>query len=74
MTPNVGSTDKKIRTFVVAPILVVLGLLLGPGGWLAIVCYVLAAVMVLTSAISFCPLYAPFGLSTCTSEPAKAAR
>jgi len=33
-------------------------------GVLAIVLGVLAAVFVLTSVISFCPLYAPFGIST----------
>jgi hypothetical protein len=61
---NMGSADRKIRTFVVAPVLVIVGLLVGPAGWLALVLYALAAVMLATSAVSTCPLYMPFGLST----------
>jgi hypothetical protein len=59
-----GSVDRKLRAYVVAPVLVVTGLLLGPAGWLAIVLYVLAGVMLATSAVSFCPLYALLGLRT----------
>ncbi len=65
MKINLGSLDRKLRAFVVAPVLVVAGLLAGPGGWLAIVLYVLACVMLATSAFSFCPLYAVFGFRTC---------
>ncbi len=52
------------------PVLVVAGLLAGPAGWLAIVLYVLAGVMLATSAVSFCPLYALFGLRTRPEEKA----
>jgi Inner membrane protein YgaP-like, transmembrane domain len=62
---NVGSADRKLRAFVVAPVLIVAGLLVGPAGWLAIVLYILAVVMLATSAVSFCPLYALLGLRTC---------
>jgi len=61
---NLGSADRRLRTFVVAPVLVVAGLLVGPAGWLAIVLYALACVMLATSAVSFCPLYALLGLRT----------
>ena len=61
---NIGSADRKLRAFVVAPVLIVVGLLAGPAGWLAIVLYALAGVMLATSSISFCPLYALLGLST----------
>ena len=64
MKINIGSADRKLRAFVMAPVLVVVGLLVGPGGWLAIVLYALAAVMLATSAVSFCPLYALFGVRT----------
>jgi hypothetical protein len=67
---NIGSADRRLRAFVVAPVLVVAGILAGPGGWLAIVLYVLAAVMLVTSAVSFCPLYVLFGLSTRSAEKA----
>jgi hypothetical protein len=33
---------------------------------------VLAGVMLLTSAVGFCPLYAPLGLSTCPRRTAGA--
>ena len=65
MKINIGSADRKLRAFVVAPVLVVAGLLVGPAGWLAIVLYyALACVMLATSAVSFCPLYALLGLRT----------
>lgn len=37
-------------------------------GWLGVVLLILAVVFVLTSFISFCPLYAPFGISTCKTK------
>jgi hypothetical protein len=36
---NMGSADRKLRAFLVAPVLVVGGVLVGPTGWLAIVLY-----------------------------------
>jgi Protein of unknown function (DUF2892) len=69
---NIGSADRKLRAFVVAPVLVVAGLLVGPAGWLAIVLYALAVVMAATSAISFCPLYALLGLRTLPQQNATA--
>ncbi|MHB1474358.1 MAG: YgaP family membrane protein [Dermatophilaceae bacterium] len=62
---NMGSADRKLRAFVVAPVLVVAGVLFGPAGWLAIVLYILAGVMLATSAAGSCPLYTLFGLRTC---------
>jgi len=67
---NIGSADRKLRAFVVAPVLIVAGLLVGPSGWLAIVLYALVAVMLATSAVSFCPLYALFGVRTRSEEKA----
>lgn len=65
MNQNMGSVDRKLRAFVGAPLLVVAGVLVGPGGWLAVVLYVFAAVMLVTASVGFCPLYAPVGLRTC---------
>lgn len=65
MKKNMGIADRRIRPFVVAPALVVAGLLLGPAGWLAVVAYALAGVMVATAVVGTCPLYSLFGLSTC---------
>ena len=62
---NMGSADRRLRAFVVAPVLVVGGVLAGPAGWLAFMLYVLAAVMLATAAAGSCPPYALFGLRTC---------
>ena len=65
MNKNLSSTDSKLRAFVVAPVLIVAGLLAGPAGWLAIVLYALAGIMLATSVVGTCPLYTLFGLRTC---------
>lgn len=65
MKLNLGSADRKLRAFVVAPVLVIAGVLVGPAGLLAIVFYALAGVMVATAAAGSCPLYMLFGLKTC---------
>jgi len=70
MKINIGPADRKLRAFVVAPVLIVASLLVGPAGWLAIVLYVLAGVMLAPSAVSFCPLYALLGLRTVPEQTA----
>ena len=63
MKKNMGTTDRVIRTVVA----VVIALLYFTGtisGTLAVVLSIVAIAFLLTSAISFCPLYAPFGIST----------
>jgi hypothetical protein len=71
MKRNLGTLDRTLRTFVLAPVLIVVGIVVGPATVLAWVLYALAAVMVATSAVSFCPLYALFGASTCPRESAR---
>jgi len=58
-----GTIDRVVRVVVAV---VVAGLILSGvvSGGVAIILGVLAAVFVLTSAISVCPLYLPFGIST----------
>ncbi len=63
MKKNMGSADKIIR-IIVATIIAVLYFTDTINGILAIVLLVLAGVFVITSFVSFCPLYLPFGLST----------
>jgi len=70
MKKNMGSADRIIRFFVAA-IVAVLYFTDVISGTLGIVLLVLAAVFLLTSLISFCPLYAPFGLSTCPLKEKK---
>lgn len=64
MKKNMGITDRVIRV-IIALIIVLLYFTKVITGTLGIVLIALAGVFVLTSFISFCPIYAPFGLSTC---------
>jgi hypothetical protein len=63
MKKNMGSIDKAIR-LVIAAVVVVLAFTKVISGTLAIVLLILAAIFVLTSFISFCPLYTLFGINT----------
>lgn len=64
MKLNMGMTDRKIRAFVVAPILVILSTVLGFGSVGGIIALVLAAVMLGTAAVGSCPLYLPLHINT----------
>jgi hypothetical protein len=64
MKKNMGGSDKIIRA-VVAAIIAVLFFTNVLPGIIGIVFLVLAGIFVLTSLISFCPLYVPLGISTC---------
>jgi hypothetical protein len=64
MKANMGTTDKAIR-IVAALVLITLNLTNVVTGTLGIILLVLAAVFVLTSFVSFCPLYLPLGINTC---------
>jgi hypothetical protein len=64
MKKNMGTIDKAIR-ILVAVVIAILFFTNVISGTLGIVLLVLAAVFVLTSLISFCPLYLPFGINTC---------
>ncbi|VVT06399.1 YgaP family membrane protein [Erythrobacter sp. EC-HK427] len=67
MKKNMGSLDKTIR-LIAAVVLVALGLTGTLTGTAAIVGYGVAAVFALTSFVSFCPAYLPFGISTCKAR------
>ena len=62
-----GSTDKIIR-LIIAAVIGVLFLTNIISGTLGIILLALAGIFVLTSVISFCPLYTLFGASTCPKE------
>ncbi len=64
MKPNMGGIDRGIR-LIVAAIAVILYFTGTLTGTLGIIALVVAGVFTLTSIISFCPLYALFGLNTC---------
>ena len=68
MKKNMGSADRIIRV-IIAAVIAVLFLTNVIGGTLGIVLLALAGIFLLTSLVNFCPLYAPFGISTCKVEP-----
>lgn len=70
MTKNMGSADRTIRLIVA----IVIGVLFYTdviSGTLGIVLIAVSGIFVLTSVISFCPLYSIFGLKTCSVKTEK---
>ncbi|MFV5700892.1 DUF2892 domain-containing protein [Flavobacterium sp. XS2P12] len=63
MKKNMGSTDKIIR-IAIAVIIAVLYFTNTISGTLALILGAFAVIFIITSFISFCPLYLPFGIST----------
>lgn len=70
MKKNMGLADRIIRVMVAAVLIALYyaGILTGV---LAIILIALAVIFVLTSLLSICPLYLPFGLSTCKKQSHK---
>ncbi|MBK6933045.1 MAG: DUF2892 domain-containing protein [Saprospirales bacterium] len=68
MKKNIGNTDRIIRVVLAAVFaaLYATGTVSGTAG---LVLVILAAVFLATSFLSFCPLYLPFGISTCPAKP-----
>lgn len=67
MKPNMGTVDKVVR-ILAAIVIAVLYFTNQVSGVTAIVLLVVAAAFIITSFMSFCPLYAPFGISTRKKE------
>ncbi len=63
MKANMGSTDRIVR-IILAVVIAVLYFTNVITGTLGLILLILAIVFLLTSLVSFCPLYLPFGLST----------
>ena len=63
MKLNMGNTDRIVRP-IIAALLAIGAWMLGFGSVGGIILLILAAVMLITSAVGFCPLYAPFKFST----------
>ncbi len=64
MKKNVGNADRLVRVLAAA-IIATLYLTNVISGTVGLVLLVLAGIFVATSLISFCPLYAIFGISSC---------
>lgn len=67
MKANMGTVDKVIRILIA---IVIIGLYFANQitGTAAIILLVIAGAFILTSFMSFCPLYLPFGISTRKKE------
>jgi len=63
MKNNMGTIDKVIR-ILIAALVIVLYFTHVISGTLAIVLLIFAGIFILTSFLSFCPLYLPFRIST----------
>ncbi len=63
MKKNMGAIDKTIR-ILVAVIIAILYFTNNISGVAAIILLIFAGIFILTSFMSFCPLYLPFGIST----------
>jgi hypothetical protein len=63
MKKNVGSIDKVVR-ILMAVVVIVLFFTHVISGTLAVILLIVSAILILTSVISFCPIYWPFGIST----------
>jgi hypothetical protein len=67
MKKNMGTADRIIR-IIGAAIITGLYIFKVISGTLAIVLLIVAGIFILTSFVSFCPLYFPFGISTRKKE------
>ncbi len=70
MKKNVGNTDRIIR-LIVAVVVAILFFNNIITGTLGIALMVLAVIFLLTGLVSFCPIYAIFGIRTCPVESKK---
>jgi len=70
---NMGSLDRAVRAFVIAPVAIVAAFALGASSIGGIVLFVLASVALTTGAIGICPSYVPLGIDTHGRGHARAA-
>jgi uncharacterized membrane protein len=64
MTRNESTIDRAIRAIIGIGAIAV-AFAVGAGSLLGIVLFVVAAIMLVTAAVGFCPLYRVLGISTC---------
>ena len=64
MTRNMGTFDRGLRAFVVAPVAIVVGVIVGAGTIGGVILIAVAGIMLATAATAFCPNYILLGIST----------
>jgi hypothetical protein len=67
MKKNVGNVDRVIRLIVAAQIVLFYGIGM-INGTSALILMFVAVIFALTSLLRVCPLYLPFGISTCKKQ------
>jgi hypothetical protein len=67
MKKNMGSADKVIR-LLIAALFIILFVFNVVSGFFGYILLLVALVFILTSLVSFCPLYAIFGFKTCKTK------
>lgn len=65
MKRNVGTIDRVARVLFVAPLAAIGAVAAGTTTPLGLLLAAVAAIMVVTAMVGFCPLYALFGINTC---------
>jgi hypothetical protein len=64
MIRNMGTFDRGLRAFVVAPTAIVVAFVLGAGTVFGVILFVVAGIMLTTAATAVCPTYTLVGIST----------
>jgi hypothetical protein len=64
MTRNMGTFDRGLRAFVIAPVAIVVAILVGAGTVFGVILFVFAGIMLTTAVTAFCPTYTLIGIST----------
>ena len=64
MTRNMGTLDRALRAFVVAPVAIVMAFILGAGTLAGGVLFVVAGIILTTAVTAYCPAYTVTGIST----------
>jgi hypothetical protein len=69
MTRNLGSVDRIVRGVLVAPLALAGALAVGPAGPAGILLFLVGAIMLVTAATGFCPLYRLVGVDSRGGRP-----
>ena len=64
LTHNMGSFDRAVRAFLIAPVTIGIALGVGASSVAGIALFALAGLALTTSATGVCPGYVPFGIDT----------
>ena len=64
LTRNMGSFDRTVRAFLIAPVAIGAALGVGASSIAGIVLFAVAGIALATGATGVCPAYVPFGIDT----------